>query len=62
MTDHKYNPNKNGKAESQKSAPLDPATGLHLRLGNGCHFFKNCFECPESPDKCHYGNKWKDGE
>ena len=60
MTQSKFNPNKNGKAMSQKSAPLDPITGLYLRLGNGCHFQDNCFTCPESPNACHYGSSVKE--
>ncbi len=36
---------------------FDPITGEYLRHGNGCGFWKNCFTCPENPNKCHYGNK-----
>lgn len=45
-----------------KQARYDPITDKYLWYGNGCGIFPNCFECPESPNKCHYGNKVIGGE
>jgi len=60
MTQSKYASNFKGAHINQKSAPLDPVTGLYLVSGNGCAFHNNCFTCSEKPDKCHYGHKLKE--
>ena len=61
MTDHRYNPNKNGKANvPHKNLKYYLPNGDYLLYGNGCKFSPDCFTCGLSDclwDECNHSNE-----